>query len=67
MRVATLTLEEQDKIRNLQAQRKRYVDAGTNLGDLIRRLAGRHFSTPLKPFFHDKLTIDQTGKYIILE
>ena len=67
MRVATLTLEEQDQIRDLQAQRKRYYEAGTQLRDLMKSLARKHFSTPLKPFYDDKLTIDRTGTYIILE
>lgn len=67
MRVAALTLEEQDQIRDLREQRKRYYDAGTKIGDLMRALAQKYFSVPLHPFYHDKLAVDQAGKYIILE
>lgn len=67
MRVAILTLKEQSRIEDLLEERKRYRNAGTELGDLMRTLAQKHFSIPLRPFYHDKINIDQTGKYIILE
>ncbi len=67
MRVAQLTVEEQDQIRDLREQRKRYYNAATNYGDLIRRLAEKHFLIGPKPFNTDKVTVDSEGKYIILE
>lgn len=67
MRVATLTLSEQDQIRDLREQRKRYCNAATNYGDLIRRLAEKHFSVEFGPFYLDRTSVDSSGKYIILE
>jgi hypothetical protein len=67
MRVAQLTIEEQDTIRDLRDQQKRYREAGTRLGDLVRAIARKCFGIPIRPLYDDKITVDQDGKYIILE
>jgi len=67
MRVAKLTLEEQDKIRDLRDQIARCSESRTKYDDLLKHLTTRHFSVHNYALGVHKVSIDVHGQYLILE